>query len=261
MTYNVDYLRRGIDRRVKEFTESAIGNIEKMIAFHASRGVLGSGSTLRKFQEFAVGGLEGWFSDTTTFVYSVTERHDAEVTPYLDKGADVLCQALYEYTRQRGRNTGINEKTVETQVAGIRDVLLARKAELLEDFLHGMLGSTKMKKDPLVSLTASQTNSPGAIQQVAVASNQNAQIQNFHQIVRVVEEIIQSDEFKALTPKGQIDFKDVAEVVKEEAGKGTPDVGKLRRWLDKLQGVASELGMKVTTSTIAQLISKYILGL
>jgi hypothetical protein len=49
---------------------------------------------------------------------------------------------------------------------------------ILDDFKNGMLGSERLKKDSVESIIYSQTNSPGAVQQVSVSNfSQQAYVQ------------------------------------------------------------------------------------
>ena len=45
-------------------------------------------------------------------------------------------------------------------------------------------------------------------------------------------------------------------MVKEEAAKAQPDVGKLKRWCRRLVDLGKDLGMKVATAEIVHLLAK-----
>jgi hypothetical protein len=116
------------------------------------------------------------------------------------------------------------------------DVVLSEtKDALVDDFRHGMMGSQRLKKDPVVSIVGNQNNSPGAVQQIGVGNfSQSAFVQNHKPLVEAIDAALSSAEFKALPEPDQQGFRDVAEVVKEEAYKDTPDSGKLKRWGERL---------------------------
>jgi hypothetical protein len=139
--------------------------------------------------------------------------------------------------------------------------LFERKDALLDDFKHGMMGSQRLKKDPVVSIVSNQTNSPGAVQQIGVGNfSQSAFVQNHKPLVEAIDAALSSAEFKALPELEQQGFRDVAEVVKEEADKTAPDSGKLKRWGKRLVELGTDLGLKVATGTIASLLAKMFTG-
>jgi hypothetical protein len=93
-----------------------------------------------------------------------------------------------------------------------------------------------LKKDPLVNVINTQTNSPGAIQQVGIGDNfsQTAFNQNHHELVTAIDRALLSGEFAQLKKDQKEAFSDTSAVVKEEASKPQPDVGKLKRWGSRL---------------------------
>jgi hypothetical protein len=112
-----------------------------------------------------------------------------------------------------------------------------------------------------VNLVANQTNSPGAVQQLGVGDfSQSAMVQNYAPLVHAIDAAINSDEFKSLKPEQQVAFSDIADAIKDEAGKSSPDGSKLKRWGQRLLNFANEVGMKVAVSTIAQVLSKIFVG-
>lgn len=152
---------------------------------------------------------------------------------------------------------GLQEHDVAPHVADIRVLLNRRKEQLIDDFRFGMLGNVRMKDDPLVSIINSQTNSPGATQQVGVGTfSQSAFIQQHEPLIAAIDAAIVSPEFANLNESDKQGFCDVADIVKEEARKETPDVGKLKRWADRLVSVGNELGMRIAVNEIVQVLAK-----
>ncbi|MBX9829813.1 MAG: hypothetical protein K2Y27_33090 [Xanthobacteraceae bacterium] len=258
MAYDVGYLERGLTRRVENAANAIETNIEKMLAQHAAKGLLGSGATLRQFEKLALDGFSAWFDDAATFVYSVTDGHGRDEGAYLERCGDDLCTLVGDYVTKRGKNTGLNAAMIQRQTDNITILIQKKKGELLDDFINGMLGSQKMKKDPLVNVVANQHNSPGAVQQLGIGSKQTARVENYNSLIDAVDSIINSGEYQALPEDKKIEFKDVADVLKEEAAKQTPDVGKLKRWAEKLRATAQDLGMTVATGTLATLIASLL---
>jgi hypothetical protein len=70
---------------------------------------------------------------------------------------------------------------------------------LLDDFQHGMMGSERLKKDPVVSIVSNQTNSPGSVQQIGVGDfSQNAFVQNHQPLVDAINKALASSEYAKL---------------------------------------------------------------
>jgi hypothetical protein len=102
-----------------------------------------------------------------------------------------------------------------------------------------------------------QTNSPGAVAQVGAGKfSQSAFTQQQNQLIETIDQVIGSPEFTALNPEQQQGFLDIADVVKAEASSATPDTGKLQRWGKALVGYATDVGMKIASNAIAQVLIK-----
>jgi hypothetical protein len=109
------------------------------------------------------------------------------------------------------------------------DAMNETRDRLLDDFKHGMMGTQKMKQDPVLNVV--QSNSPGAVLQVGSGNfNQSAYNQNHQSLVQEIEKVLASPDFAALKAEDKVSVQDIADVVKEEAKKTEPDVGKLKRW-------------------------------
>jgi hypothetical protein len=131
------------------------------------------------------------------------------------------------------------------------------REQALDDFKHGMHGSERLKKDAVVNAVINQSNSPGAVAQVGAGTfSQSAFTQQQHELIQAIDQALNSPEFAALDPDKQQGFRDIADVVKGEASSEKPDTGKLQRWGKTLVTFASNVGMKVASSTIAQVLAK-----
>jgi len=123
-----------------------------------------------------------------------------------------------------------------------------------------MMGNERIRKDPVVSIINTQSNSPGAVQQVGVGEfSQSAIINHHQQLVQAIDRALASPEFQRLEQSQREGFRDIAEVVKDEAVKQNPDPVKLKRRSERLVGLAKEVGMRVAVSEIGQAIT-HILG-
>jgi hypothetical protein len=113
-----------------------------------------------------------------------------------------------------------------------------------------------MKKDPIIGIINTQSNSPGAIQQVGVGEfSQSAFVQHHQQLVAAIDRALASPEFQQLQQAQREGFRDIADVVKGEATKPSPDPSKLKRWSERLLGMGREMGMRMAVSEIGQAIA------
>jgi hypothetical protein len=78
--------------------------------------------------------------------------------------------------------------------------------------------------------------------------------------VQEIEKALASLEFAALKPEDKVSVQDIADVVKEEAAKPTPEPGKLKRWGDRLVKITEDVGLKVVSGTIAGILLKMYTG-
>ena len=209
----------------------------------------------------AIEHLTSSFNGAATFAYSLADHHGPEVSDPLKEFADQVVSDILAYLKNRGRNTGIDDATVEKQLAVIATSLQTKNEHLIDDFAHGIMANEKMKKDPLVSLIANQTNSPGAVQQLGVGNfSQTALVQNYPSLVETIDRVIASDEFAALKEDQKAQFQDYAGSLKDEASNAKPEAGRLQRWGTRLLNFCREAGMKVATSSIADVLTKIFIG-
>jgi hypothetical protein len=121
---------------------------------------------------------------------------------------------------------------------------------------YGTSGHERMKKDPIIGIINTQSNSPGAIQQVGVGEfSQSAFVQHHQQLVAAIDRALASPEFQQLQQAQREGFRDIADVVKGEATKPSPDPSKLKRWSERLLGMGREIGMRMAVSEIGQAIA------
>jgi hypothetical protein len=262
MTFDAGYFERSLARRAdgrkKEF-DAAVG---KLISYLASKGMLGSGTTLLQMTEIAVTQLTEDFKAAATLGFSLAEHNGPEVSEPLERFADHICSDMLAYLTERGKNTGLSMTTVTAQLQKLVGALDARKEHLLDDFRNGIMGNERMKKeDPVVSIIANQTGSPGGVQQIGVGRfSQNAFVENSKPLLAAIDEALASKEFAGLQPDQQDGFRDIAGAFKGELSKASPDQGALRRWGGRLVEFSKQVGLETASSTIAELLVKIFMG-
>ena len=217
-------------------------------ASHGSGTYLNLGqAALAVFDERAV--------DAVKFAYNVMETNEGEVAKQIEfalkRMEEILGQAL---------STGASNSYAEIVVKA-KDKIRARRERIVDDFIHGMMGSGKLAKDPIISVVQNQTSSPGGVQQVGFGSfSQSAFTQQQTTLVRAVRDVLGSDEYTKLGTTERDAFKDIADTLVDEAEKPSPDSGKLKRWGSRLIELAGQLGMKVAEGTLTKVLTNIFTG-
>jgi hypothetical protein len=255
-----DYLSRGLNQRVADLKESNGHGLEVVMRQAAAAGRLASGNTLREFTDTSFADFEKAYLDAQQFAFNLTGSNEA-IQP-LDECAQMMINVVMEEVTGRAKRLGIDGTIIPNTLNVIHRGLHDKRNRLTDDFQHGIRGSERLKKDPLVSVINTQSNSPGAIQQVGIGDNfsQNAYAKNHQELINVIDRAMASQEFVTLTPQQQEAFADTATVVKEEAAKAQPDVGRLKRWGTRLGGLAKDLGMNVAATEIFELLKSMFGG-
>jgi hypothetical protein len=260
VTEEITYVDRNLERRVDELGKSVEAAVNAMMRKHAATGQLMSGATITALKQEALKALTQEFSRAAQFTYNRLGNVESSACVAMD----VFCQkaefVIVHVLKRLAPGVGLAPVDIEPHILQITDELKIKSHHLLDDFSQGMLGDEKLKKEPSVSIVNTQTNSPGAIQQVGSNFNQSAFNQNHQSLVQEIDKALASPQFAALKPEEQLEVRDLADAVKLEAEKAAPDVGKLKRWGDKLVKVSEDVGLKVVSGTIAGLLLKMYTG-
>jgi hypothetical protein len=256
-----DYLGRGLEQRVSDLKKSNGHGLEGIMRQAAAAGRLASGNTLSQFTDACLADFEKAYLDAQQFAFNLTGNNDA-VQPLDECAQMMMINAIMEEVSGRSKRLGIDGTIIPNQLNVIHRGLIDKRRRLTDDFQHGMRGSERMKKDPLINVINNQSNSPGAIQQVGIGDNfsQNAFAKNHQELINAIDRALNSQEFATLSPAQQEAFNDTATVVKEEAAKAEPDIGRLKRWGTRLGELGKDLGMRVATAEIVQLLARMFGG-
>lgn len=253
---NTEYLDRWLNQCLGAARLQCAGALDGIMRRHAAAGRLASGVTLKAFTDATAQGFKAACLEAQQFTFNLTGAN--EEVERLSRFASELIDAIMVEVTERSNRLGISGTVVPNQLAVIRHALDDLWRHLTDDYQHGMQGSERLKKDPLVSVINNQTNSPGAIQQVGIGDNfsQQAFKQNNQELVNAIDRALASAEFAQLAPDHKEAYSDTALVVKEEAAKAQPDVGKLKRWGRRLVDLGKDVGMKAATAEVAHLLAK-----
>jgi len=253
MSDKMAYLGRSLDNRLPEVYEAVTHQVSAVQAKHAAAGRLQSGATLIAFEEIASNVLKSSIADASKFVFEFTGGHEPDALAYLKNFAGRVQQMVMAEISEKADRLNLGAVTV-SHLDKVRTKLDRFREQAMDDFSHGMQGSERLKKDPIVNAVINQSNSPGAVAQVGAGTfSQSAFTQQQQQLILAIELALNSPEFAALDPEQQQGFRDIADVVKASAN---PDTGKLQRWGKTLVTFATDVGLKLASSAIAQILVK-----
>lgn len=255
------YLGRSLNQRVSEATAKIDQTIEGVMRRNAAAGRLASGNTLHSFGEEAERVFLENVRGAAQFAFNLTKSNDAQISEQFAFFAGRVMSVVIDKVHSGSLRLGLREHDVAPHVTNIGVMLENRKRQLIDDFNFGMLGNIRMNDDPVVNIINTQTNSPGAVQQIGVGTfSQMALAQQHGPLIAAIDAAIASAEFAKLKEHDKQGFRDVADIVREEAQKADPDVSKLRRWADRLVNLGSELGMHAAVNAIVQILAKIFGG-
>jgi hypothetical protein len=256
MSDKMAYLGRSLDNRLPDVYEAVAHQVNAMQAKHAAAGRLQSGATLVAFEDIATNLLKSTLADASKFAFELTGGHESDAQARLKLFSDRVQQMLMTEISEKADRLNLGTVTAQ-HLEKVRGKLDRLRERALDDFSHGMQGSERLKKDPVVNAVINQSNSPGAVAQVGAGTfSQSAFTQQQHQLIQAIDQALNSPEFAALNPEQQQGFRDIADVVKAEASLAKPDTGKLQRWGKTLVSFATDVGLKLASSTIAQVLVK-----
>jgi hypothetical protein len=257
VAYDEAYLGGSLNDRAYDAATAGDAALNGIMRQHAAAGRLASGATLTMFGN-EMGRIFGEeFDKAAQFVFNLTGGNAPEAIRPLDYFAGRVVDMLLEKLIMCGRRTGIDEPTVAREINDIRVRLGELRTRRMRDFTHGMMGNERMKKDQVVSIINNQNNSPGAIQQTGIGNfSQTAFTQQHQPLIAAIDAALASAEFANLADNQKQGFRDIAEVVKDEASKPVPDASKLKRRSDRLISMGTEVGMRLAVSEIGQILAR-----
>jgi hypothetical protein len=195
MAYDSQYLGRNLTNRVRETLNVFEQEMTAILSQAASHGAVHSSRVYVQYWQRGIELLKTSVNDAAQFAYNLTGEHTGEVFRQVEHCAKQMVSAMMNAISARaGQSNPYGEIIGKTRVA-FEELIQS----LLDDFYNGMMGSSKLKHDPVVSIVASQTDSPGGIQQVGVGDfSQAALVDNRNQIVEAIETALASFEFNSL---------------------------------------------------------------
>jgi hypothetical protein len=208
MSDKLAYLGRSLDNRLPDVYEGLSREVQAMQAKHAATGRLQSGATLIALEDIAVNLLKSAISGASKFTFEFTGGHESEALVYLKNFARRVQHMVLSEITEKADRLNLGSATPE-HLHKVRMKLDRLREQALDDFSHGMQGSERLKKDPVVNAVINQSNSPGAVAQVGAGTfSQTAFTQQQHQLIEIIDQALNSPEFAALNPEQQQGFRD-----------------------------------------------------
>jgi hypothetical protein len=259
MAYDAQYLGRNLTNRVHQAATTFQHEMRAVLSQAASGGAVNSSGVYIQYWQRGLEVLGVAINDAAQFAYNLTGEHTGEVFNQVAFCAKRMVDEMMNSINTRASRAG--DQQYGEIVGKTRIAFEELKDSLLDDFKNGMMGSARLKKDPVVSIIANQTDSPGGVQQIGVgAFSQSAFVENHRPLIKAIDDALVSAEFQALGPEEKEGVRDMAKVLRDEASKPNPDAGTLKRWGRRLVEFTKEVGMKTASSTVASLLAKIFTG-
>jgi hypothetical protein len=190
-----------------------------------------------------------------TSTYNACDGISEEAAQAMERAGQNVVSGLIAWLQDLGKNSGGGYLGLGPPISQLEARLQEIVHHVVDDFRHEMVGVMRLKKDPLVNVVSNITNSPGAAQQTVVGDHnqQSLQQQNSH-LIKVINDLLASDEFKSLSEPNRFAVQDATDLLRDEIAKPNPDQSKIRRWAGHLLGFAKEFGMHLAATALTKLL-------
>jgi hypothetical protein len=253
------YLNRAFERIQADALTATRKGRDQLLPQMAAKGLLMSGNMLHQLgQLFDTAAAEAT-AKMVQRTFDIMGDNSRDVVASLESGLrevrDALSNELAGFFRSP-QGSWASKINVDYTGNTFLNSMDQRITATVDDFGFGILGGSKMTKDPLVSVVGSISNSPGAVLQSGFGSVQQVSVTvaKADAIRAAVSEFVASEDVRKLPPDDQQSIKDVAEVITGELDKPAPEVPKLQRWAKRLSDIAEKLGVAVAAGAIRDLL-------
>jgi hypothetical protein len=226
----------------------------------AVEGMLQSGNTIVAVSKAVQESFRATLHLLCRFGFEASGKVTPETADLLDSIASSLACEHLAMLEQLQEAATLPERTFTRVIDECRDQLFETRSALIDDFKHGMHEGKQVTKEPFVSFSSHITNSPGAVQQTGVGTlTQTVSEQTFAPLLGTVEAMLRSPEVAALGDEKRQALVDTAEVVRREAQNSQPEPSKVKRWSERLIGLAREFGLNVAADAVLEALKKVVL--
>jgi len=250
MTEDDNYLERALGRLIDDGLNDARRAVNTVVADAAGRGALGNSRVFLLCDEAVAKAFDTALAKMAALAFDLDGPTAAEKCQLLENAGKRLMDNIVSHLRKQfAGNTSYAVPSVDR----LQKSLNVKLERLIDDFSHGVLGGAVVKKDPVAHVIGNIINSPHAVQQIG-DNNQQVVHQHATTINQAIDKLLDSDEYRQLRPEEQIALRDTADVLRGEINSATPDVGKVRRWTERLGSLAKQLGMPVAADIFVKVV-------
>jgi hypothetical protein len=247
-----NYLERALGRMTDQAIESAKLAVAKVRREATLTNNLNSSRVYLEYNNEMISVFKDVLRTMAAFAYNATGGHSPETAACLEKSGEHFVSEMTQWAATNASNArafGPQDPLLDNLTNSLNEA----KDAAVDDFIHGMLGGTPLKKDPLVNVVSNITNSPGAVQQTALGNHNRQSVQQQSAtVLRAIDDLLASEEFKNLGDQERTRVQDVADVLRDEMAKPGADPSKVRRWAQTLFGLAKEFGMHIAAAAFAK---------
>jgi hypothetical protein len=236
------YLQRTLDRIVDDGLSDIQSAVGKVTSEAAGRGALTNSRTALLYDQAVAEAYKNAIGKMASRAFLATGATGGEAA----NGVEVAGKKLIDRAADWLEKTfGGHGSFFVPPVAKLRPILLRILEEVVDDFRHGIHGERALKKDPFVSVVTNITDSPHAIQQMAIGDNNQLSVQQqTSTIERAIDDLLASDDYKQLNDtEKQLAVQDTADALRSELKNQAADPEKIKRWTHRLGAMAKEFGM------------------
>ncbi|MBB4365009.1 hypothetical protein GGD65_006073 [Bradyrhizobium sp. CIR18] len=176
---DLEYLGRNLNQRSYDAAEAFKSAMNRVMAEANAHGRLMSGSTLSMMETMALEVFAEHTKDAVQFTFNATGTTEGEVANQvsycLGRMIDMIIGHMFDATTRLVPGNSVDHANK------VRMLLNDWRQRAIDDFIHGMVGSNRLKQDPVVNLIANQINSPGGVQQVGVGEFSQSAFSHEHE--------------------------------------------------------------------------------
>ena len=251
-----DYFERASNRRVASTHEAALKELDVELARAAAKGLIGSSFLLGRFNEVLLARYRSDLPQFGNFLFEAVGDNTPQMVDLLRLHATKLSADLLLLHGEYRQRSGVPGPLPQQMGDKLQNRMVEFGEATVDDFLNGIIGGTRLRKDPLVNIVSTISNSPGAVQQSGIGHlTQSVNQQQFDQLLEAIEALRSSAAVASLPPAQQEAIADVAEAVQAEAIKPKPDRSRIVRWGKRLLGLATEFGIHTAAHTLGAVLA------
>ena len=228
-------MRDRIRKRLTEYRAEALERISRSEAktrsTYAGRGTLQSSMCLRAINEDNETGFREYMDQSVNFIRRVAPGSATEYADELRDGGNKLKQEIMAKVKHELRG----------QLDPALDKIIKRK---VEDFELGYVEGREMNATTNNTVSIINSNISNAVVQIT----QSGKDAISRDTAQKLQELVNSEEIKALPEKTQLDVLDQVGDLMKELQASTTDKGKVHRGLKRLGDFISSVGSKVAAA-------------